>query len=304
MSWDAVLIAGPTASGKSALALSLAERLNGAIVNTDSMQVYRELRVLTARPSVEDEARVPHFLYGHVPVDERYSAGRFQEEAAAAFAEARAKKRVPIFTGGTGLYFGVLTGGLSPVPPVPEAVRNDVRERRLAMGPSAFFTAFAARDPETAAALRPEDTQRVLRASAVLEATGRSLRFWQKKPGIPLLKNMKVARFVIAPPRDALVSAIEARVQRMVETGGIDEAQSLTGIDPSLPAARALGVPQLQAYLAGEVALDAAIAGMQAETRRYAKRQMTWFRRFMKDWKWVEDGALSNFVSQWTRTFA
>jgi tRNA dimethylallyltransferase len=297
MSWDAVLIAGPTASGKSALALALAEHLGGAIVNTDSMQVYRELRVLSARPSAEDEARVPHYLYGHVPVTERYSAGRYQEDAVAALSQARKQKRLPIFTGGTGLYFGVLSAGLSPIPPVPQEVREVVRERRLSMGPGAFFAAFAARDPETAAGLSPTDTQRVLRASAVLEATGRSLRFWQKKQGIPLLQNMKVGRFVLAPARDELRAAIEARVHRMVEHGALEEARALQGLDPTLPAARALGVPQLQAHLAGEVTLEAALAGVQSETRRYAKRQLTWFRRFMKDWHWIENRNLSNIIS-------
>jgi tRNA dimethylallyltransferase len=297
MSWDAVLIAGPTASGKSALALALAERIGGAIVNTDSMQVYSELRVLSARPSSADEARVPHYLYGHVPVAERYSAGQYQKEAAEAFARARAAKEVPIFTGGTGLYFGVLTGGLSPIPPVSQEIREAVRERRLSMGASAFFDAFAARDPDTASTLKPTDTQRVLRASSVLEATGRSLKFWQRQQGVPLLRSMRVARFVVAPARDALNAAIDARVLRMVEEGALIEAQHLVGLAPTLPAARALGVPQLQAHLAGEVSLDAAITGMQAETRRYAKRQLTWFRRFMDDWKWVENGNLSNFVS-------
>jgi tRNA dimethylallyltransferase len=303
MSWDAVLIAGPTASGKSALALSLAERLGGAIINTDSMQVYRELRILSARPSPADEARVPHFLYGHVPVVERYSAGRYQQEAAASFARARAERRTPIFVGGTGLYFGVLTGGLSPIPPVPQDVRDAVRERRTTMGAGPFYDAFAARDPETAASIDVNDTQRILRASAVLEATGRSLRFWQKKQGVPLLKNMKVARFVIAPARDQLRAAIEARVVRMVEGGGVAEANALAGLDPTLPAAKALGVPQLLAHVRGQVSLEAAMSGMQAETRRYAKRQLTWFRRFMKEWKWVENGNLSNFVSQWTNSF-
>jgi tRNA dimethylallyltransferase len=286
---DAVLIAGPTAGGKSAAALALAERIGGVIVNTDSMQVYRELRVLTARPPPEDEARVSHSLYGHVPVSERYSAGRYQQDAARVVAEVRAAGRTPIFVGGTGLYFEVLEKGLSPIPPVPPAVRTVNRERLEAIGSDAFFAAFSERDPETAGALRPADTQRVLRAADVFEATGWPLARWQKKKRKPVLEGLNVARFVIAPPRENLYANIDRRFDAMVANGALDEAKALASLDSTLPAARALGVPQLLRHLAGEITLEAAADDVKRETRRYAKRQLTWFRNRMPDWRWIED---------------
>src|SRR4051812_44828292 len=183
MSVDAVLIAGPTGGGKSAVALNLAQRLGGTIINTDSMQVYAELRILTARPSVADEALAPHRLYGHVGVWERYSAGRYQAEAARALAETRGQNRLPIFVGGTGFYFSALTEGLSPIPDVPDEVRAAVRTRFEKVGRETFFAELTARDPETAANLRASDTQRILRAADVLEATGVSLSEWRRLSG-------------------------------------------------------------------------------------------------------------------------
>jgi tRNA dimethylallyltransferase len=286
---DAVLIAGPTAGGKSAAALALAERTGGAIVNCDSMQVYRELRVLTARPSEADERRAPHRLYGHVTATERYSAGRYRDDAARALAEARAERCLPIFVGGTGLYFEVLEKGLSPIPPVPAAVRAANRARMEDMGAERFFAAFAARDPETAARVRPGDTQRVLRAADVLEATGWPLARWHKERGKPVLEGLALGRWVIAPAREELYRRIDARFEAMVAAGGIEEARALAGLDSSLPAARALGVPQLLRHLAGEIPLDAAVEVVKRETRRYAKRQLTWFRNRMTDWRWIAD---------------
>jgi tRNA dimethylallyltransferase len=291
MTIDAVLIAGPTAGGKSAAALALAERLGGTIINTDSMQVYRELRVLSARPSPEDEARAPHRLYGHMPVTERYSVGRYQDDATRALADARAAKQMPIFAGGTGLYFDMLEKGLSPIPAVPAPVRAANRERLEAIGSDAFFAAFSACDPETAAALRPNDTQRVLRAADVLEATGWPLARWQRTPGKPALEGLRLARFVIAPPREELYRRIDARFDAMLSNGALDEARALANLDPTLPGARALGVRQLLRHLAGEVTLEAAAEDVKRETRRYAKRQLTWFRNRMADWQWIEDAA-------------
>jgi len=288
---DAVLIAGPTASGKSAAALGLAQRRNGVVINTDSMQVYRELRVLSARPTDEDEARAPHLLYGHVPISERFSAGRYQDDAARALAEARVAKRLPIFTGGTGLYFEALEKGLAPVPPVPAAVRAANRERLEEIGADAFFAEFAARDPETAASLRPRDAQRVLRAADVFAATGRPLARWQKMAGKPVLDGLRVARFVIAPPRDELYARIDRRFDMMLAHGALNEARALAALDATLPAARALGVPALLRHLAGEGTLEAAADEVKRETRRYAKRQFTWFRNRMADWQWIEDAA-------------
>jgi tRNA dimethylallyltransferase len=301
MSWDAVLIAGPTASGKSALAMEIAERVGGTIINADSMQVYRELRVLTARPSAADEARVPHLLYGHVPVAERYSAGRYLADAAEALRVARAAQCIPVFTGGTGLYFRVLTDGLSPIPAVPQDIRDACRAGLDEIGAAAFFAELSARDPETAASLRPSDTQRMLRAASVLAATGRSLRFWQQLEGTPVLKGLRVARFVLSPARDQLYARIDARFAAMLDEGAVDEVRAVGGLDPSLPAARALGIPQLLAYLRGDQTREAAVMAGQAETRRYAKRQVTWFRRFMRDWKWLDTGDFSKIVAETLR---
>ena len=297
---DAVLIAGPTASGKSAAALALAQRLDGAIINADSMQVYRELRVLTARPTADAEARVPHFLYGHVSAAERYSVGRYQDEAAHALRQVRERGLLPIFVGGTGLYFGVLTEGLSPIPPVPISVRADVRRRFEALGRDAFFADLAQRDEATAAKLKPSDTQRVLRAADVLEATGRPLSAWQDSRGQAVLGESRLARFVLSPPREILRERIDARLQAMVEQGALDEVRALAGLDPSLPAARALGVPEFARHLAGEVGLSETVEQIRIATRQYAKRQQTWFRNRMKDWKWLEEDNISNLITQTT----
>jgi tRNA dimethylallyltransferase len=289
MSVDAVLIAGPTASGKSALALSLAERMGGVIVNCDSMQVYSELRLLSARPSADEESRAPHRLYGHVSAHERYSAGRYQDDAARALAEVLAADRVPIFVGGTGLYFSVLTEGLSPVPPVPGELRARVRARFEEEGTEAIFADLARRDPETAAQLQHSDTQRILRALDVLEATGRPLSAWRKSSGRPVLEKLRLARFVLAPSREVLYERIDRRFDAMIAAGALDEVRALAGLDPTLPAAKALGLPSLQRHLAGEKTLEEATAEASRKTRNYAKRQLTWFRSRMADWRWVKD---------------
>ena len=298
MSVDAVLIAGPTASGKSAAALALAEKLGGAIINADSMQVYAELRVLTARPSREDERRAPHLLYGHVSVSERYSAGRYQDEAAHALAQARERKLLPIFVGGTGLYFSVLTEGLSPVPAIPAEVRKTVRHRFEMLGRDAFYADLARRDEATVTKLRPSDTQRLLRAADVLEATGRPLSTWQEMRGSSPLAALRVKRFVISPPRDVLHQRIADRVNAMVAAGALEEAARLSALDRSLPAAKALGVEQFAKHLAGGIGLPEAIERVTAETRQYAKRQLTWFRQRMMDWTWLSDPQSSNLITQ------
>ena len=297
MSADVVLIAGPTASGKSALALALAERMDGVIVNADSMQVYSELPILSARPTAVEEARIPHALYGHVSVHERYSAGRYQSEAAAALARVRAQGRVAIFVGGTGLYFDSLTTGLSPIPAVPAQVRAEIHERFAAMGREVFIEQLAKRDPATLARLRPSDTQRILRAAEVLEATGRPLAEWQAIRPEPVLSGPGSARFVVAPSKDVLAHNIDRRFRTMLERGAIEEARSLMGLDPSLPAAKALGLPELWRFLAGEVSLDIAAIEAQTATKRYVKRQLTWFRKRMSDWKWLQDCEISNILS-------
>jgi tRNA dimethylallyltransferase len=302
MGIDAVLIAGPTASGKSAAALALAERLDGVIVNADSMQVYREAPILTARPTAADMARAPHRLYGHVGAAEAYSVGRYGIEAAAALAEARAQKRVPIFVGGTGLYFAALTEGLSAIPPVPAPVRDAARALLADIGVRALHARLAALDPETAARLRPGDSQRVLRAYEVFMATGRPLAGWQAAPGAPVLKDMRLAAFVLDPPRPVLRARIAERFAAMLDAGALDEARALAGLDPALPAAKLLGLRPLQRLAAGTLDRDAALAEAITATRQFAKRQMTWFRHRMTHYIWF-DPTSGNIVTLFDRTF-
>ena len=288
---QAIFIAGPTASGKSAAALALAERVGGTVVNADSMQVYRELAVLTARPTAADMARAPHRLYGAVPAREAYSAGRFLEDAAAAIAEARKVGTVPIFVGGTGLYFKALLEGLAPVPDIPPEIRAYWREQSGASDAAALHAELAARDPAMAAKLRPTDPQRVVRALEVIDATGVSLAEWQGASTRPVFAPTEVAKLVIAPEREVVYAKIDTRFDRMVGAGALEEVRTLMalGLDPGLPAMRAHGVRELAAYQAGATGLEDAATKAKTETRRYAKRQMTWLRRFMTDWEWVPD---------------
>jgi tRNA dimethylallyltransferase len=287
----AILLAGPTASGKSAAALALASRLRGTIINADSMQVYRELSVLTARPTPDEEAASQHRLYGTVAAAEAYSVGHWLEDAARAMSEAGAEGRVPIVTGGTGLYFKALLEGLAPVPEVPPEIRGAWREQAQKVGAEGLYRELAARDPAMAARLRPSDSQRIVRALEVIDATGVSLAEWQGAPAAPLLAPETVLRLVIAPEREALYAKIDARFDAMIEAGAVEEVRSLIAqsLDPGLPALRAHGVRELAAYLAGSVSLEQAAAKAKTETRRYAKRQMTWIRRFMQEWDWFPD---------------
>lgn len=282
-----ILIAGPTASGKSALALELAGRLGGAIINADSMQVYAELRILTARPSPADEARAPHSLYGFVPASEAYSAGRFVKDAAAAIAGARAKGLRPIIVGGTGLYFKALTEGLSPIPDVDPEVRQHWREEARAKGAGELFIHLTMQDPETAGRLNPTDTQRIVRALEVLQSSGKPLSYWQAQKGTPVVDLSEAHAFALMPERGPLQLRADARFDQMIDAGALAEAEQLQrlGLDPNLPAMRALGVAPLIAHLGGESGLDEAVAGAKAETRRYIKRQMTWLKRYMIAWK-------------------
>jgi len=297
MSVDAVLIAGPTASGKSAAAMALAEALNGVIINADSMQVYRETRVLSARPSDRDMTRAPHLLYGHIGVAERYSVGRYQIDAVTALAEARAQGRLPIFTGGTGLYFAALTDGLADIPSVPGAIRQRVRDRLDALGVAGLHAELARRDPETAAQLRPSDPQRVLRAYEVFEATGRPLASWQREAGTAVLVGLRLARFVLDVERFELRERIAARFHSMLTDGARAEAAALKGLDPTLPAAKLLGLRELWALDEGLMSEADAVTAAVIATRQYAKRQVTWFRHRMEDWRWLETGDFSNIVT-------
>lgn len=286
----AILIAGPTASGKSALALRLAEETGGSVINADSMQVYRELRVLTARPSAADESRVPHLLYGHVPAEQAYSAGRYSREAAAAIAEVRATGRGPIIVGGTGLYFRALLQGLSPIPAIPDDVRAHWRAEAQRLEPAALHQLLATRDAEMAARLNPTDPQRVTRALEVLEATGRSLAYWQQQPGEAVLQEAETDRLVVMPDRDELYRRCDARFALMLEQGALEEVAALARLrlDSGLPAMRALGVAPLMQHLAGDISRDQAIEAATTETRQYAKRQLTWLRSNMSSWKSTE----------------
>jgi tRNA dimethylallyltransferase len=282
-----VLIAGPTASGKSRLALELAARHGGIVINADSMQVYAELRVLTARPSPADEAAVPHRLYGHVPAGERYSVGRWLDDMAGVLAEASREGRLPIVVGGTGLYFKALTEGLAAVPAIPAEVRAAVRAASEGVETQYLHARLAAVDPEDAAAIRPGDRARILRALDVITATGRPLAEWQRVAAVPpLVDPADAQRVLLDPDRAELYRRIGERSGRMLEEGALEEVAALAalGLDPELPAMKAIGVRELMALQAGVLSREEALTAIAAETRRYAKRQMTWFRNKMADW--------------------
>lgn len=265
----------------------VAERFGGAVVNTDSMQIYRELPVLSARPSPEEEARVPHYLYGIASVHEAFSVGRWADAASHALDDVRARGLVPVFAGGTGLYFATLMKGLSPIPEIHASIRAEARQRLAEIGNERFHAEFSVRDPVMGARLNIGDSQRLVRAWEVLEATGQSLDEWQNLKGMPLLKG-ELGRFVLKPNRDWLRLRIQTRFDGMMAAGALEEVRALGEIDSSLPAARALGVPQLMSHLRGELSLEAAIALAVTETRQYSKRQMTWFRHQMPEWTFIE----------------
>ncbi len=288
-----ILIAGPTASGKSALALALAERLGGTIVNADSMQVYRDLRIITARPTPEDERRAPHRLYGHVDAAVNYSVGRWCAEAAEALAAIGREGRTAIVTGGTGLYFSGLTRGLAAVPPIPAQVRNAVRARLAGEGVEALHAELAHRDPVTAARLTPRDRSRVSRALEVVLATGRALSQWHEANMPAGVDAARAAKVFLMPDRDELLRRIDVRFDAMMQLGALEEVRALAArrLDPSLPAMKAHGVPWLIRHLRGEIALVEAVEGGKRDTRHYTKRQATWFRNQLADFAWVEPTA-------------
>ena len=285
-----ILIAGPTASGKSALALELAAKLGGVIINADSMQVYRDLRIITARPTPDEERRVPHRLYGHVDAAENYSVGRWFGEAAAALADTFGQGRPAIMTGGTGLYFSTLTRGIAAVPPVPAEIRRVVRNRLATEGVAALHQELSKRDPATAARLKPGDRARITRALEVVLATGRSLAQWHEDNMPARLDLAAAAKVFLMPNRDELGLRIDARFDAMMSAGALEEVRAFAArnLDPNLPAMKAHGVPWLIRHLKGEIAMAEAVAQAKRDTRRYTKRQATWFRNQLPQFEWAE----------------
>lgn len=288
----AILIAGPTASGKSSVALKLAETCKGAIINADSMQVYRELRILSARPSMADEAIIPHYLYGTLPAAKAYSTGMWVEDVVEAVETVRQQNRTPIIVGGTGLYFYALENGLSAVPDIPADIRSKWRDKLVTEGVGALYEQLKIQDEAHAQKLKPNDGQRIVRALEVLEATGISLLQWHKREtSKPVMAGDDILRLVIVPERQEIYRRCDQRLEWMVENGGLDEVRDLlvANLDPRLPAMKALGVPQLGSYLAGEVTLEAALERAKTDTRRYAKRQFTWIKRYMIAWNHINE---------------
>ena len=291
MTIRALLIAGPTASGKSAAALALARRFGGVVVNADSMQVYRDLRVLTARPGEGEQRQAPHRLFGEVDGAVNFSVGGWLAAATRVVAEAESLDPAPplLFVGGTGLYFRALTRGLSEIPAVPDDVRARIRAEAEAAATSELHARLAKVDPLTASRLRPNDRQRILRALEVFAATGRPLAAFQSSRQPPLLGGDEWAGLFLAPDRAALDARIEARFTTMLREGALDEVAALARrrLDPALPVMRAHGAPHLIAHLAGRLDLAAAAASAVLDTRHYAKRQFTWARHQMPEFAWV-----------------
>ncbi|MBV9686797.1 MAG: tRNA (adenosine(37)-N6)-dimethylallyltransferase MiaA [Alphaproteobacteria bacterium] len=276
-----LIVAGPTASGKSALALELGAALGSPIINADSLQTYRDLRILTARPGKAAEARVPHRLYGFLDAGERGSAARWRVLALDEVADATREGRVPLLVGGTGLYLRAIKEGLAPVPEIPAEVRQEAIKMHRTLGGAAFRGRLAELDPEAARRLFPGDRQRLVRAYEVVRATGVTIGTWQRQA-----QSAPAYRFgtiLLMPPRDRLYAACDARFLRMIDAGALDEAAAIfaRGLDPTLPAMKAVGLPELLSYLRGDIPLEAATWAAQRATRRYAKRQMTWFRHQM-----------------------
>ncbi len=290
---DAILIAGPTASGKSALALDLAGRKGAVIVNTDSMQGYSVLDVLTARPGVTDLARAPHFLYGHVHPATAYSTGAWLRDVMKLIDDGTLSGQPVIFVGGTGLYFRALAEGISEMPDIPQRIRDRWRYELKEQGAVKLHSVLLRQDSAAAMMLKPTDSQRIVRALEVLDASGRSIREWQAERGRPLIDRQSARFLVIEPDRAALVDRIEKRFDQMLDKGALDEVKRLSalGLDPELPAMKAIGVRELQAAMAGEIGFPEAIERAKIATRQYAKRQTTWFRHQLgSEWQKLRPG--------------
>lgn len=302
MTSRAILIAGPTASGKSALALDLARRFGGAIVNADSMQVYEDLRILTARPTPEEEKSIRHELFGHVGGAVNYSVGRWLKDLSAILAGLARDQVTPILAGGTGMYFKAALHGLSDIPNVPAEVRAKVRAEAQGLDPRVLHERLADRDPAAAARLRPTDPQRILRALEIFEATGKSLLTFQGARAAPLLDEARCLSLFIAPQRAELFARIDARFDKMIALGALDEIRALRerGLDPALPVMRAHGAPHLLRFLDGDLSLEEAIARGKLDTRHYAKRQFTFARHQLPSFHWLEPEQ----APEWARTAA
>jgi len=284
------LIGGPTASAKSALALRLAQAIGGEIVGADSMQIYAGLAVLTAAPTLDERAQVPHHLVGIADPTEAWSVGRWTQAAQEALAKIAQRGRHAIVVGGTGLYFNALTKGLAPSPAVPPAVRDASADQLAAQGETLFRDELRGLDPAAEKRIEIGDRQRLIRAHSVAVATGRSLTRWQDKT-TPLLATGSYAAVTLLPPRKTLYPRCDARLLAMIDTGALAEVASLAAqnLDPALPALKAVGFRELAAHLDGNMAREAAIAQAQMQTRRYAKRQSTWFRNQAPDWPVIAD---------------
>ncbi|NTF42400.1 tRNA (adenosine(37)-N6)-dimethylallyltransferase MiaA [Agrobacterium rhizogenes] len=282
---DAILITGPTASGKSALAVELARAHDGVVINADSMQVYDTLRLLTARPSEEDMEGIPHHLYGHVPAGQAYSTGVWLREATELVARLRGERKLPVFVGGTGLYFKALTGGLSDMPAIPLEIRNRLRARLLAEGAEILHRELADRDAPVAESLNPQDGQRIVRALEVIEATGQSIAAYQGRTGPVVIDPDRAQKIVVLPERTLLHQRINGRFETMLAMGAEEEVRALLALDlpAEMPVMKAIGVSQIAAMLRGEMTRDEVLETASAATRQYAKRQMTWFRNQMDE---------------------
>lgn len=291
---DAILITGPTASGKSALAVELARTHGGEVINADSMQVYDTLRVLTARPDEADMGGVSHHLYGTVPAAQSFSTGAWLRAAESVLADVRARGRLPIFVGGTGLYFKALTGGLSEMPEVPPEIRARWRRRLDEDGPWALHAELGARDPQMADQLSASDGQRIVRALEIIDATGRSLASFQTGTGTLLIDPRRARKLIVEPDRAVLHDRINRRFAGMFDHGAVEEVEALQKLDlaKDMPVMKAIGVPQIAALLRGQLTREQVIAQASAATRQYAKRQMTWFRNQMDEsWERVNPSA-------------
>ncbi len=290
MTREAVLIAGPTASGKSRYAIDIAKNRRGVIVNADSMQVYADLRVLTSRPPQSDEELVEHRLYGHIDGAETYSTGRWLDDLKQVLQQIWDADKLPVLTGGTGLYFKAAEFGLAEVPEVPDKLREEIRHRLVKLGPEALHDDLQKIDAKSASGIKPADGQRIARALEVYAATGVPLsQFHATAAHNSVLSGVKLEKKLIMPDRQLLYQRINNRFARMVDEGALEEVETLRArqLDPNMPVMKAIGVRALGAYLDGNSPLEEAIQTASRETRNYAKRQMTWARNQMTGWDWI-----------------